>query len=59
MAAPSTIEDQASATSRAMPWTGRVLSGLFVLFMILDITIRLLNRPIVAATMAALGCRPT
>jgi hypothetical protein len=40
---------------KIMPWTGRVLWALFVLFMIMDVTMKLLRLPIVETTGAALG----
>jgi hypothetical protein len=43
------------STPKAMLWTGRVLSALVVLFMAFDITVKLLNLPLVAETMAQLG----
>lgn len=36
-------------------WTGRVLTALFVLFMVFDVTIKLLNLPFVDEAMMALG----
>jgi len=36
-------------------WTGRALSALFVLFMLFDVTIKLLRLPIVEESMAQLG----
>lgn len=45
-------------TSRAMLWTGRVLSALFVLFMLMDIALKLLRLPVVAETMIQLGWPP-
>ena len=36
-------------------WCGRVLSGLFVLFMAMDIALKLANLPVVDETMAQLG----
>ena len=41
-----------------MVWAGRGLSGLFVLFMLMDITLKLLNLPVVDETMKALGWGP-
>ena len=38
--------------------TGYVLTGLFTLFMAMDITIKLIRLPIVATTMIALGWPP-
>ncbi|WP_340644222.1 DoxX family protein [Phenylobacterium sp.] len=48
-----TTPDQASP--RAMLWTGRVLSGLFVAFMLMDLTMKLLDLPVVAETSRQLG----
>ena len=42
-------------TPKAMLWTGRVLSGLFVAFMLMDLTMKLLDLPVVAATSRQLG----
>ena len=42
-----------------MEWTGRLLSGVFVLFMLgASITPKLLGMPVAEATMADLGWRP-
>jgi len=41
--------------SKAMLWAGRVLWVVFVLFMIMDVTMKLLGLPIVETTGAALG----
>ncbi len=41
-----------------MVWAGRVLSTLFVLFMVMDVTLKLLNLPIVDETMKSLGWGP-
>jgi len=41
--------------SRAMIWTGRVFSGLVILFMLFDVTIKFLDLPIVEATGQQLG----
>ena len=43
------------AKSRGMLWTGRILSGLVVLFLIFDGTIKLVPLPIVIETMQQLG----
>ena len=42
-------------SQEAMTWTGRALSGLFVLFMAFDVVIKLLNLAIVDETMSGLG----
>jgi hypothetical protein len=42
-------------TTKPMLWTGRALTGFFVLFMLMDISIKLLRLPVVDATMAELG----
>lgn len=42
-------------SAKALVWAGRVLSGLFVLFMAFDIAIKVMNIPIVDETMAQLG----
>ena len=44
-----------AATPPAMLWTGRVLSGLFVLFMLMDVGIKLAGVPQVAETLKGLG----
>jgi hypothetical protein len=41
-----------------MLWTGRVLTALFVLFMLMDISIKLIQLPVVEETMKALGWPP-
>jgi hypothetical protein len=42
-------------TSKPMLWTGRVFSGLFVLFILMDLTMKFMAVPQVAETMKALG----
>jgi hypothetical protein len=42
-------------TSKFMLWAGRVLWAVFVLFMIMDVTIKLLRLPIVETTGQAIG----
>ncbi|WP_310542504.1 DoxX family protein [Phenylobacterium sp.] len=42
-------------TPKAMLWTGRLLSGLFVAFMLMDLTMKLLDLPVVAETSRQLG----
>lgn len=44
--------------TKTLTVTGYALSGLFVLFMIFDITIKLMQLPIVATTMQELGWAP-
>lgn len=44
-----------TATPKVMLWTGRVLSGLFVAFMLMDLTMKLLDLPVVAETLRPLG----
>jgi len=41
--------------SKAMLWTGRTMSGLVILFMIFDVTIKYLDLPIVEQTGIPLG----
>ncbi len=41
--------------SKAMIWTGRTMSGLVILFMIFDVTIKYLDLPIVEQTGIPLG----
>lgn len=48
-----------SAGARAMLWTGRVLSGLFVAFMAFDSGIKLVRLPVVAQTLQQLGYPPS
>ena len=45
-------------TTKPMLWTGRVLSGVFVLFMLMDIAMKLIQHPMVEATMKTLGWPP-
>lgn len=45
-------------TTKPMLWTGRVLSALFVLFMLMDIAIKLIQLPVVEETMKGLGWPP-
>ena len=44
-----------TVTPKLMAWSGWTLSGLFVAFMLFDVTIKLIQIPAVAQTMAALG----
>lgn len=44
-----------TATPKVMLWTGRVLSGLFVAFMLMDLTMKLLDLPVVGETLRPLG----
>ena len=44
-----------SVTPKAMLWTGRALTGLFAAFMLMDLTMKLLDLPVVAETMRQLG----
>ncbi len=57
MAMSSTLKDAAGAPSRAgvMSWTGRVMSGFVVLFLLMDAAMKLFAAPIVAETGQALG----
>ena len=50
----SRICPAATPVSRAM-WTGRILSGLVVTFLLLDGAMKLLAVPVVSETMASLG----
>jgi hypothetical protein len=45
-------------STQAMRWTGWALTGLFVLFMLFDVTIKWLDLQIVDDTMLQLGYRP-
>lgn len=45
-------------TTKSMLWTGRVLSAVFVLFMLMDISIKLIGLPVVEETMRGLGWPP-
>src|SRR5262245_40313595 len=42
-------------TSPAMLWTGRVMTGLVIVFLIFDVGIKLIGLPIVAETMVQIG----
>ena len=44
--------------SAALLWTGRVMSGLVVLFLLFDSVIKLMAIPVVGETLAALGYAP-
>ena len=44
--------------SRAMIWTGRTMSGVVILFMVFDVTIKYLDLPIVEQTGIPLGLPP-
>ena len=46
---------QMDATPAAMLWTGRVMSGLVIAFLIFDVGIKLIGLPIVAETMVQIG----
>ncbi|WP_421931100.1 DoxX family protein [Phenylobacterium sp.] len=48
----------AETTSKAMVWTGRVLTGLFAAFMVMDTGIKLVRLPVVAQTLTQLGYPP-
>jgi hypothetical protein len=52
------METANGGTPRAMLWAGWVLSGIFILFMIFDVTIKLIRLPVVAETMGQLGWPP-
>ncbi|MES2340488.1 MAG: DoxX family protein [Pseudomonadota bacterium] len=45
-------------TPKAMLWTGRVLTGLFAAFMVMDTGIKLVGLPVVAQTLVQLGYPP-
>lgn len=45
-------------TPKAMLWTGRVLTGLFAAFMVMDTGIKLVRLPVVAQTLVQLGYPP-
>ncbi len=55
MSATTSRATTAPATSNAMLWAGRVLSGLVVLFLLFDGAIKLQPHPIVTETMQQLG----
>jgi DoxX-like family len=46
---------QMQGNSRVMLWAGRVLWTLFVLFMVMDVTMKLIRLPVVEATGQGLG----
>ena len=48
----------ASGTSSRMQWTGLVMSGLVVAFLLFDAAIKLVPMSVVTETMAALGYPP-
>jgi hypothetical protein len=50
---------QAAPRSNGMLWTGRVLSGLVVLFLLFDGAIKLMPWPIVTETMDKMGYGPS
>ena len=41
-----------------MLWTGRVMSGLVIVFLVFDVGIKLIRHPIVAETMVQIGWPP-
>ena len=45
-------------TSKIMLWTGRVLWAIFVLFMLMDVSMKLMRLPIVETTGQSLGLPP-
>jgi hypothetical protein len=47
-----------AASHRILVWTGRVFSGLLVVFMLFDSVIKLLNMPFVAESCRQLGIPP-
>lgn len=47
-----------ATTSTASRWTGRVLSGIPVLFLLMDAVMKILDVPVVQAGMQQLGYRP-
>jgi hypothetical protein len=52
------MTDIPAPQNRALLWTGRVLSALFVLFMAMDISIKLIGMKVVDETMTKLGWPP-
>ena len=50
-----TSNSDAAPPSKALLWTGRALSGLVVLFLLLDASMKLLDLPVVGESMAKLG----
>jgi hypothetical protein len=44
--------------SATMTWSGRILSGVVILFLLMDIVVKLLNLPVAGETMAPLGWSP-
>lgn len=57
-AAPSRAATSAPAPSRGMLWTGRVLSGLAVLFLTFDASIKLLRLPMAVQGTIDIGYSP-
>ena len=53
-----TGESQAMASSKKMIWTGRVISGFVVLFLLFDSTIKLMRLPMVLDAFKQLGYSP-
>jgi hypothetical protein len=51
----ATIANETPRAAGVGVWTGRVLSGLVVAFMVMDITMKLMRLPIVETTGAQLG----
>jgi hypothetical protein len=49
------VQNPTSKHSKAALWTGRVLSGIAILFLVFDTAIKFLGRPEVAASMQQLG----
>src|SRR5262249_25170460 len=52
---PGEIKESVMENSRAMIRTGRVMSGLVILFMLFDVSIKFLNLPVVEDTGRQLG----
>jgi hypothetical protein len=55
MSVVTTVSQPAESRPNIGLWAGRVLSGVFVLFMTFDVGIKLIRLPIVEQTMAQLG----
>ncbi|MDP3660430.1 DoxX family protein [Phenylobacterium sp.] len=58
MTTTTPAETATPGSGKAMLWTGRVLSAAFVLFMVMDIAIKLIGMKVVDDTMVQMGWPP-
>ncbi|MDP3173406.1 MAG: DoxX family protein [Phenylobacterium sp.] len=58
MTTATPADSAAPSSGKAMLWTGRVLSAAFVLFMVMDMAIKLIGMKVVDDTMVQMGWPP-